>query len=108
MKTGGDGDVAAGVLAGLDWSVIACQCGSGCRRPARYVAEFHAVDHCTCSGVNNSGNLVQILCGHCLSTLRVSVAVYVRRLSHWGRPACRTCGAPIAMAGDILRSVRPL
>ncbi|EUA17267.1 hypothetical protein AWC14_19615 [Mycobacterium kyorinense] len=95
-------------LAGLDWSVITCQCGHGCSRPARYVAEFHAVDHCCCSGVNELGNVVLIVCGHCLSTLRVSAAVFARRLSRCGRPACRSCGAPIAMAGDILRSVRPL
>jgi hypothetical protein len=93
-------------LAGLDWSVITCQCAHGCWRPARYVAAFHAVDHCGCSGVNQDGNLIQILCGCCLSTSRVAVTVYVRRLSRRGRPACRSCGAPIAAVGDVLRSVR--
>jgi hypothetical protein len=106
----GGGDVAAvpSELAGLDWSVIACQCGHGCSRPARFVAEFHAVDYCGCSEVNDAGNLVAILCGHCVSMLWVSVAVYARRLSRWGRPACQACGAPIATVGDVLRAVRPL
>lgn len=93
----------------LDWTSITCQNGQGCTRTAAYVVELHAVDHCSSDATNLAGNVIEILCGMCLAKLRKSTSWHVARLNSRGqRPNCLTCGAPIELTSDILRSVRLL
>lgn len=93
-------------LAALDWTSITCQNRQDCSRAAAYVVELHAVDHCSGCGTNSAGNVMEILCGKCLAELRKSISRHLARLSSRGqRPSCLTCGAPLELTTDILRSV---
>lgn len=96
-------------LAALDWTSIDCQNNAGCDRPADYIVEYHAIDHCLDDGTNALGNLVEIVCRNCLAFLQITIDIHIDRLVSQGRELrCLTCGKPLAWSIDVLRSVLPL
>jgi len=93
-------------LTPLDWTSITCQNAYGCARAAGYVVELHAVDHCSDGATNPMGNVTEILCGPCLAALRKSINRHIARVNTRGQqPRCLTCGVPLELTADILRSV---
>lgn len=90
-------------LEQLDWHDIRCQSSDGCPNQATHMVEMHVVDFCDESWVNPFGNTVGILCGRCLAEVEMDVAVHVAKLNRFGRPMCLTCGAPVAVLGDVVR-----
>lgn len=91
------------VLTALDWTSIDCQNKQGCNRPADYIVEYHAIDHCLEGETNALGNTVEILCKTCLAFLELTVEMHIDRLISQGRDLkCRACGKALSSPADIL------
>src|SRR5690349_12609776 len=69
--------------------------GIACGATAVAVAEIHAIDGCEQMGLTPGGDLIEILCQSCLTTLQRAMAAYVgdkrETASRAGtRPVCST------------------
>lgn len=108
----------AEILKQLDFSEVRCQCEHGdcqgkCPRSAEVSVRFHALDHCnkhtTDPDLSTDGNYTFLLCLPCLHKLELVTEYQLKRLNHFGRPHCQSCGAPAtATRPDVIREVTPL
>ncbi|KLO31597.1 hypothetical protein ABW16_01830 [Mycolicibacter heraklionensis] len=92
------------VLARLDWQTLTCQSARGCKNPAKYAMEIHAIDCCDAQATNDFGNVVVILCKPCYAALIRDTNRLLGKLAYFGRPHCMTCHAPLRATTDALRA----
>jgi hypothetical protein len=94
----------------LDWHQYACQCSQHSRTPcpnrATHVVEIHALHACNEPGLNPFGNRVEIRCFECV--MRLTAEVGTQLATRFGVGECASCGAPVAVVGDVVRNFREL
>lgn len=96
------------IVRHLDWHTYRCQCpqhASGCDNRAVYAVALHALHACNQPGLDPFGNRIELRCGPCVAQLWAEIQHKIVELNRYGRAQCETCGAPIADASDVLRSV---
>lgn len=93
-------------LTYLDWGNYSCQWWR-CYQSAVNEVHTHVVNSCNNRDHTDVfGDTIHLLCAQHTTELKTAAQRRINRLNRFGRPMCTTCGAPLADAEDIVRSVR--
>jgi hypothetical protein len=103
-------DTEKDYLRAADWVTYQCQSEIGCTRTARFEVHVHRLDDCNSAETGPYGNDVALLCSQCAVFVQAQLESWLRIVlfGGWGGFECRTCGAPVAEIGDLVREMKTL